>query len=720
MARGCSPSAAGSTSPIAATACSPPSPALADAAPPPGFVVAAGITTHRARRRAAAADGRPARPRAWSSSPASTSSCPRTNGRRSARTSPIPATGRRRRPIETHPQFHLKLLLDRMSVGRGEVDRWRWGGGRDAPAARSRAIANAMAPAAFTARWQDAQARRAAPDRGAGARARRSGGGGAGRSPSRCARRWRRRAGPPLWSRPTAASPAGSRRICGAGASRPTTAPACRCRSTPPGTLLLALADGRGRAVRAGAAAGLAQASAGDERGGQAGLAGRRPRARPRLARPASAGGPRRHRRMLADRGGRDRDRRERAAGWWRQAAPLLEPLERAFSAERAGLPDLIGRASRGGVAAVRGRGLGRAGRAGGGRPARRGRAGRRVTARAASMRRPSLPALLEQLMDGVAVRPPYGQHPRIFIWGLIEARLQQADLIILGGLNEGVWPQLPTPDPWLAPRLRHELGLARAGAADRPRRPRFRRRARRAARCWSPAPAATPRSPAIASRFWLRLEAMTGGLTRSPRHRGWARALDRPAALQLPPAGPRRSPAARFGRAGSRSPTSTGSRPIRSLSTRARCCSFRAARPDRRRSEPGLARKRGAQGARGLDEGGRLRPASAFGPRAEALLREASAHPLMRALVAAAADRGDRLDRGRDGAEPRSRPPPAARRGDGARCEIDGLTLHGEADRIDRLADGSLAIVDYKTGNSARARRRWRRAMRCSSACSA
>jgi ATP-dependent helicase/nuclease subunit B len=67
---------------------------------------------------------------------------------------PDPATGRRRRSIETHPQFHLKLLLDRMHVGRAEVERWRWGGGRDAPAVRSRAIANALAPAAFTSKWQ--------------------------------------------------------------------------------------------------------------------------------------------------------------------------------------------------------------------------------------------------------------------------------------------------------------------------------------------------------------------------------------------------------------------------------------------------------------------------------------------------------------------------------------------------------------------------------------
>src|SRR3546814_1496209 len=43
---------------------------------------------------------------------------------------------------------------------------------------------------------------------------------------------------------------------------------------------------------------------------------------------------------------------------------------------------------------------------------------------------------------------------------GLLEARLQQADLMILGGLNEGTWPALPSTDPWLAPKIRHELGL--------------------------------------------------------------------------------------------------------------------------------------------------------------------------------------------------------------------------------------------------------------------
>ncbi len=67
---------------------------------------------------------------------------------------PDPETGFTKRAIETHPQFHLKMLLDGLSVGREEVTAWRWGGGRDAPAARSRAVANAMAPPLFTGKWQ--------------------------------------------------------------------------------------------------------------------------------------------------------------------------------------------------------------------------------------------------------------------------------------------------------------------------------------------------------------------------------------------------------------------------------------------------------------------------------------------------------------------------------------------------------------------------------------
>src|SRR5215213_4194601 len=55
---------------------------------------------------------------------------------------------------ETHPQFHLKLLLDRIGVGRGEVERWRHAGRAASSPARVRAIANAMAAPEFSHKWQ--------------------------------------------------------------------------------------------------------------------------------------------------------------------------------------------------------------------------------------------------------------------------------------------------------------------------------------------------------------------------------------------------------------------------------------------------------------------------------------------------------------------------------------------------------------------------------------
>jgi ATP-dependent helicase/nuclease subunit B len=70
-------------------------------------------------------------------------------------------------------------------------------------------------------------------------------------------------------------------------------------------------------------------------------------------------------------------------------------------------------------------------------------------------------PALFETLAAGAVVRPLYGRHPRLAIWGLLEARLQQADLLVLGGLNEGSWPGAPEHDPWMSRQMRREFGIA-------------------------------------------------------------------------------------------------------------------------------------------------------------------------------------------------------------------------------------------------------------------
>jgi ATP-dependent helicase/nuclease subunit B len=63
-------------------------------------------------------------------------------------------------------------------------------------------------------------------------------------------------------------------------------------------------------------------------------------------------------------------------------------------------------------------------------------------------------------LASNVTVRPRVAVHPRLFIWGPYEARLQQPDLVILGALNEGTWPAAADPGAWLNRPMRAELGL--------------------------------------------------------------------------------------------------------------------------------------------------------------------------------------------------------------------------------------------------------------------
>lgn len=70
-----------------------------------------------------------------------------------------------------------------------------------------------------------------------------------------------------------------------------------------------------------------------------------------------------------------------------------------------------------------------------------------------------SYPDLFDALLAGVVVRKR-GGHSRIRIFGLLEARLQTADFVILGALNEGVWPDGRDGDPFLSRPMREKLGL--------------------------------------------------------------------------------------------------------------------------------------------------------------------------------------------------------------------------------------------------------------------
>ncbi|MEH6402888.1 MAG: double-strand break repair protein AddB [Sneathiella sp.] len=69
-------------------------------------------------------------------------------------------------------------------------------------------------------------------------------------------------------------------------------------------------------------------------------------------------------------------------------------------------------------------------------------------------------PDLMDNLMTGRMVRARYGLHPRLQIWGPIEARLQRSDLMILGGLNEGSWPPDSGSDPWMSRPMRQDFKL--------------------------------------------------------------------------------------------------------------------------------------------------------------------------------------------------------------------------------------------------------------------
>ena len=58
------------------------------------------------------------------------------------------------------------------------------------------------------------------------------------------------------------------------------------------------------------------------------------------------------------------------------------------------------------------------------------------------------------------AVRSVWRTHPRLAILGTVEARMQSADHIILGSLNEGSWPPAQDYDPWTNHTIRSALKL--------------------------------------------------------------------------------------------------------------------------------------------------------------------------------------------------------------------------------------------------------------------
>jgi ATP-dependent helicase/nuclease subunit B len=613
--------------------------------------------------------------------------------------------------LESHPQFHLKLLLERMRYARDDVAVWRWGGRRSATAARGRAIGNVMAPAAATPRWRTlppADRRLSgvraleladpAEEAQAIAIALRE----AVEEPGRTAalvtpdRALARRVSAHLKRWGIAADDSAGRPIS----------------QTPPGTLLLAIATAaaeRFAPVALLTLLGHPLVRAGDRDRRLAWLDGVR-QLDLALRGPRPAAGLSGVGAYLNEGKDREGERRRAALPFWDEAAPLLARLEAAFDLpdadsgplwrpreEESGLGALL--------AAIR-----EAATALAGDEAWRGQAGRAAAdlleaLEIAAAHGPerigpeSLPALLERMMAEVAVRPPYGQHPRIFIWGLIEARLQQADLMVLAGLNEGTWPALPAPDPWLAPRIRAELGLPSlerriglsahdfACALGSPRV--LVTRARRDAR-----------APTVASRFWLRAEAMTGGLTRAPLLAKWARGLDRPARLiQIERPGPAPPVDDRPRKLWVTDVDRLQADPYAFYAKRM----LRLAQLDFVDADP-TAAWRGTAVHAVLEEWMReddCDPAR-LRVRAEALLDDPGVHPMLRALwqprlMEAIEFIGRKMA---EGLAIGRRPVLAEVEG---HAVLAGVTLCGRVDRLDRCADGSLAIVDYKTGQPPR-----------------
>lgn len=85
----------------------------------------------------------------------------------------------------------------------------------------------------------------------------------------------------------------------------------------------------------------------------------------------------------------------------------------------------------------------------------------REVTSQLQDLTPSAFADIFESLAAAVTVAEPTISHPRLSIWGPLEARLQQADRIVLAGLNEDIWPDRPPADAFLPRRFRAPLGLA-------------------------------------------------------------------------------------------------------------------------------------------------------------------------------------------------------------------------------------------------------------------
>ncbi|WP_298985062.1 double-strand break repair protein AddB [uncultured Roseibium sp.] len=156
--------------------------------------------------------------------------------------------------------------------------------------------------------------------------------------------------------------------------------------------------------------------------------------------------------------------------------------------------------------------------------------------------------SVLPALMSGEAVRRRVPGDLRVQILGPMEARLQSFDFAVLGGLNEGVWPQRTRNDPWLNRPMKRDMGLEpperRLGAAAHDFSQGI-----GAGRVLLTRAARADGAPTVASRWLQRLTTLAGpNIARvmeqqGARYTSLAGRLDRPPGNVTPAARPRPCP---------------------------------------------------------------------------------------------------------------------------------------------------------------------------------
>ena len=584
----------------------------------------------------------------------------------------------------THPQYHLKLLLNRMGVARDEVRPWHRAGIAAAPPERSHAISNLFLPPEASAAWVDLPAEKR---RMAGVRLMESA--HPGEEAQAIALLLRealeepeRRIAVITPDRGLAARVVAHLARWGISADDSAGLPLPQ---TAAGRLMLLLAEVVAeQAAPVPLVALLTHPLAGRAHG----RAGWLDAARtldlalrgPRLAPGLDAVAP-----IAAE---------ARIGDWWAGVSAILAPLS-SFSAQ-APLADLLD-ALASAAEALCGEDLwGEAD----GRALAAFVEDLRGAARAAGMLLDprDLHAVLRDAMDRVSVRPPWGGHPRVAILGLLEARMSRADFVICGGLVEGVWPGSPTPDALLPPAVLRALGVPgadfRIGLAAHDLAAAL--GAPQVVLSWAQRDEG---APVIPSRFVLRVRAMLGERLAADHRETAAVKLARQVDDAAPaPAYPRPQP---MPNAEQRkvSVSATGLDRLRSDPYQFYASAILGLRAlDALDAEPTAAWK-GTAVHKVLEDWHKAgEPVGGLHAIAEARLDEMSAHPLVRGLwrprLMAALEW---IDARIAVLKAEGRSVIASEKSGG--LEWRGVRINAKADRIDRLPGGGLAVVDYKTG---------------------